>query len=110
MGTQRRSAPPNLAPIESSLSWLGMPGLTAYFGLLDVGRPRRGETARAPIPRASLCTSPARRPVKLIAPRGSYPQYACSCRKAAAPERQYSSASMMVMTRSVTDGSDGSGE
>ena len=31
---------PNLAPIESSLSWLGMPGLTAYFGLLDVGRPR----------------------------------------------------------------------
>ena len=35
---------PNLAPIESSLSWLGMPGLTAYFGLLDVGRPRPGET------------------------------------------------------------------
>ena len=33
-----------LAPIESSLSWLGMPGLTAYFGLLDVGRPRPGET------------------------------------------------------------------
>jgi NADPH-dependent curcumin reductase CurA len=36
---------PDLAPIESSLSWLGMPGLTAYFGLLDVGRPRPGETA-----------------------------------------------------------------
>ena len=35
---------PNLAPIESSLSWLGMPGLTAYFGLLDLGRPRPGET------------------------------------------------------------------
>jgi hypothetical protein len=35
---------PNLAPIESSLSRLGMPGLTAYFGLLDVGRPRPGET------------------------------------------------------------------
>ena len=35
---------PKLAPIESSLSWLGMPGLTAYFGLLDVGRPRPGET------------------------------------------------------------------
>ena len=33
-----------LAPIESSLSWLGMPGVTAYFGLLDVGRPRPGET------------------------------------------------------------------
>src|SRR3984893_669232 len=35
---------PNLAPIERSLSWLGMPGLTAYFGLLEVGRPRPGET------------------------------------------------------------------
>ena len=35
---------PKLAPIESSLSWLGMPGITAYCGLLDVGRPRPGET------------------------------------------------------------------
>jgi NADPH-dependent curcumin reductase CurA len=34
----------NLAPIESSLSWLGMPGMTAYFGLLDVGRPKPGDT------------------------------------------------------------------
>jgi NADPH-dependent curcumin reductase CurA len=35
---------PKLVPIESSLSWLGMPGMTAYFGLLDVGRPRPGDT------------------------------------------------------------------
>ncbi|RAI31418.1 NADP-dependent oxidoreductase [Rhodoplanes serenus] len=35
---------PGVAPIESALSWLGMPGLTAYFGLLDVGRPRPGDT------------------------------------------------------------------
>src|ERR1700730_6728711 len=35
---------PNLAPIESSLSWLGMPGITAYFGLLELGRPRPGGT------------------------------------------------------------------
>src|SRR6266581_4396539 len=35
---------PKLAPIESSLSWLGMPGITAYFGLLEVGRPRPGDT------------------------------------------------------------------
>jgi len=35
---------PQLAPIESSLFWLGMPGLTAYFGSLDVGRPRPGDT------------------------------------------------------------------
>ncbi len=35
---------PSAAPIQSSLSWLGMPGLTAYFGLLDVARPRPGDT------------------------------------------------------------------
>lgn len=31
------------APIQAALSWLGMPGLTAYFAMLDVGRPRPGE-------------------------------------------------------------------
>lgn len=35
---------PTLAPIESSLSWLGMPGMTAYVGLLEVGRPKPGDT------------------------------------------------------------------
>ncbi|MCG6122833.1 MAG: NADP-dependent oxidoreductase [Microvirga sp.] len=34
---------PALAPIQSALSWLGMPGMTAYFGLLDVARPRPGD-------------------------------------------------------------------
>lgn len=33
----------SIAPIESSLSWLGMPGMTAYFGLYDLGRPRPGD-------------------------------------------------------------------
>jgi NADPH:quinone reductase len=32
------------APITTALGILGMPGLTAYFGLLDVGRPAAGET------------------------------------------------------------------
>ena len=35
---------PALAPVQSSLSWLGMPGLTAYFGLLEIGRPKPGDT------------------------------------------------------------------
>ncbi|MBI36907.1 MAG: NADP-dependent oxidoreductase [Alphaproteobacteria bacterium] len=34
----------SLAPISTSLGVLGMPGLTAYFGLLEVGRPVLGET------------------------------------------------------------------
>lgn len=32
------------APLPVYLSVLGMPGLTAYFGLLDIGRPQPGET------------------------------------------------------------------
>ena len=35
---------PELAPITTALGILGMPGQTAYFGLLDVGRPRPDET------------------------------------------------------------------
>ncbi|HZG51667.1 MAG TPA: NADP-dependent oxidoreductase [Pyrinomonadaceae bacterium] len=35
---------PTLAPVTTALGLLGMPGLTAYFGLLDIGRPAAGET------------------------------------------------------------------
>ena len=35
---------PSLAPLPVYLSTLGMPGVTAYFGLLDIGRPKEGET------------------------------------------------------------------
>jgi NADPH-dependent curcumin reductase CurA len=34
---------PSLAPISTALGVLGMPGLTAYFGLLEVGQLRDGE-------------------------------------------------------------------
>lgn len=39
-----RKVNPNLAPISTSLGVLGMPGLTAYFGLLDICDPKPGET------------------------------------------------------------------
>ncbi len=32
------------APISTALGVLGIPGLTAYFGLLDIGEPKEGET------------------------------------------------------------------
>ncbi|MGQ0711045.1 MAG: NADP-dependent oxidoreductase [Rhodoferax sp.] len=35
---------PKLAPLPVYLSTLGMPGLTAYFGLLEVGKPQPGDT------------------------------------------------------------------
>jgi NADPH-dependent curcumin reductase CurA len=35
---------PRLAPLPVFLGTLGMPGMTAYFGLLDVGQPKAGET------------------------------------------------------------------
>jgi NADPH-dependent curcumin reductase CurA len=35
---------PSVAPVQTSLGCLGMPGLSAYFALLRVGRPKSGET------------------------------------------------------------------
>jgi NADPH-dependent curcumin reductase CurA len=39
-----RKIDPNLAPITTHLGVLGITGLTAYFGLLDIGKPLEGET------------------------------------------------------------------
>ncbi|MGJ4902480.1 NADP-dependent oxidoreductase [Bradyrhizobium sp. HKCCYLS2058] len=35
---------PSLAPISTAVGVLGMPGMTAYTGLLDIGQPKPGET------------------------------------------------------------------
>jgi hypothetical protein len=35
---------PKLAPISTAVGVLGMPGMTAYTGLLDIGNPQAGET------------------------------------------------------------------
>jgi NADPH-dependent curcumin reductase CurA len=35
---------PKLAPLPVYLGTLGMPGMTAYFGLFDVGKPQPGQT------------------------------------------------------------------
>ena len=42
-GKGLRRIDPNAAPISTALGVLGMPGLTAYFGLLEVCRPKAGE-------------------------------------------------------------------
>jgi NADPH-dependent curcumin reductase CurA len=41
-GVQR--ADTSIAPLQSWIGGLGMPGLTAYFGLFEIGKPRPGET------------------------------------------------------------------
>jgi NADPH-dependent curcumin reductase len=43
-GASVRKLDPKQAPISTALSVLGMPGMTAYVGLLDIGRPKSGET------------------------------------------------------------------
>ncbi len=43
-GATLRKLDPAQAPISTALGVLGMPGLTAYVGLLDIGQPRAGET------------------------------------------------------------------
>lgn len=43
-GEEVEKVDPSLAPISTALGVLGMPGMTAYFGLLEIGQPREGET------------------------------------------------------------------
>jgi NADPH-dependent curcumin reductase CurA len=43
-GTGQRRVDAKLAPLSAYLGILGMPGLTAYVGLLDLGKPKAGET------------------------------------------------------------------
>jgi NADPH-dependent curcumin reductase CurA len=42
-GAGLRKVDPDLAPLSAYLGVLGMPGLTAYVGLLDIGQAREGE-------------------------------------------------------------------
>jgi len=39
-----RKIDPSLAPISTAVGVLGMPGMTAYTGLLEIGKPQPGET------------------------------------------------------------------
>jgi NADPH-dependent curcumin reductase CurA len=43
-GSDLRKIPPSPLPLTAHLGLFGMVGLTAYFGLLDVGKPKAGET------------------------------------------------------------------
>src|ERR1700716_4054315 len=43
-GKGLRKLDPAEAPITCAVGVLGMPGLTAYLGLLDIGKPKEGET------------------------------------------------------------------
>ncbi|MFB6191882.1 MAG: NADP-dependent oxidoreductase [Haloarculaceae archaeon] len=43
-GDDVRTVDPDRAPVSTALGVLGMPGVTAYFGTLDVGEPKPGDT------------------------------------------------------------------
>jgi hypothetical protein len=43
-GNGVRKLDPEVAPFSTALGVLGIPGLTAYFGLVDIGKPLAGET------------------------------------------------------------------
>jgi NADPH-dependent curcumin reductase CurA len=43
-GKDLRKIDQSLAPISTAVGVLGMPGMTAYTGLLDIGKPQPGET------------------------------------------------------------------
>src|SRR4029077_341829 len=43
-GAGRPKPDPKVAPIQTALGVLGMPGMPAYSGLLEIGKPQAGET------------------------------------------------------------------
>ena len=43
-GAGVRKIDKTIAPISTAIGILGMPGMTAYVGLLDIGEPKTGET------------------------------------------------------------------
>src|SRR5512139_3285297 len=43
-GASLQKVDPTRAPIQTALGVLGMPGMTAYMGLLEIGKPAAGET------------------------------------------------------------------
>jgi NADPH-dependent curcumin reductase len=43
-GTELQKVDPKLVPLSAYLGAVGMPGLTAWWGLIDIGAPKAGET------------------------------------------------------------------
>jgi NADPH-dependent curcumin reductase len=43
-GKDLRTLDPKAVPISTAIGVLGMPGMTAFVGLMDIGRPKPGET------------------------------------------------------------------
>jgi len=43
-GSSLQKVDPTRAPIQTALGVLGMPGMTAYMGLIEIGKPTAGET------------------------------------------------------------------
>ena len=43
-GKDLRKLDPTLVPISTAIGVLGMPGMTAFVGLMDIGQPKAGET------------------------------------------------------------------
>ena len=43
-GAELRKVDPKLVPLSAYLGAVGMPGLTAWWGLIDIGAPKEGET------------------------------------------------------------------
>src|SRR5882672_6970937 len=43
-GAMSMKLDPNTAPLSTALSVLGMPGMTAWWGLMMIGKPKAGET------------------------------------------------------------------
>lgn len=74
-GSDLRPIDPTLAPPQAYLGVLGMPGLTAYVGLLDIGQPQAGHTvlvsAAAGAVGAIVCQIAKRQGCRVVGSAGS---------------------------------------
>jgi NADPH-dependent curcumin reductase len=59
-GASLQKVEPTRAPIQTALGVLGMPGMTAYMGLLEIGKPAAGETVVVAAGRGRLGCRPDR--------------------------------------------------
>jgi NADPH-dependent curcumin reductase CurA len=55
-GSGLRKLNPAAAPVSTALGVLGMPGMTAYAGLLEIGRPQTGETVAVAAASGAVCS------------------------------------------------------
>src|SRR5215831_2742805 len=97
-GSSVQKVEPTRGPIQAALGLLGMPGMTAYMGLLEIGKPAAGETVvvaaasgarRSRVPRSRLYKPRSAQPARQAKKTGDFVQAAFRVMIALRPQNLY---------------------